>query len=117
MNDHAPSELKMVDAVTCSRLGIRASTGFFKNGSRDKTRFEDFMWGNQKQLRCTQERYESPYEDTCITITDFFLLTFEFHYVLASDELTSPISNSKKYRNINLESDEEQEDDRYVRKL
>ena len=29
--------------------------------------------------------------------------------------MTNPISNSKKYLNINLESDEEQEDDRYVR--
>ena len=73
VHDHAPSELKMVYAVTCSVLSIRASTGFFKNGSKDKDRFEEFIWGHRKLLRHTQERYESPYEDTCITIADFFV--------------------------------------------
>ena len=39
---------------------------------------------------------------------------FDCNCDLTSDELTSPISNSKKGRHINFSSDEEQGDDKYV---
>ena len=71
--DHTPSELRMVYAVMCTVLGIRVSTDFFKNGSKDKDVFEEFIWGHRKLLRKTFERYESPYEDTCITNADLLL--------------------------------------------
>ena len=114
VQDHAPSELKIFYAVTCSVLGIRASTSFCKSGSKDKGRFKEFIWGHHKLLRHTFKSYESPYKDTCIISTDFMLI-FESYVsftetVLASDELTSPISNSKKGRNVNFGFDEEQED-------
>ena len=86
VHDHAPSELKMVYALICSVLGIRASTDFFKNGSKDKDRFEEFIWGHRKLLHKTFKRYESPYEDTCIT-NDDLLLNFESHV-----DLTETIS-------------------------
>ena len=89
--DHTPSELRMVYAVMCTVLGIRVSTDFFKNGSKDKDRFEEFIWGHRKLLRKTLERYESPYEDTCITSADL-LLNFESDVVL-TEITTSQVMN------------------------
>ena len=81
----------MFYAVTFSVLGIRASTGFFKNSSKDKDRFKEFIWGHRKLLRKTFERYESPYEDTCITSADL-LLNFESDVVL-TEITTSQVMN------------------------
>ena len=44
VSEHTPSELKMVYAITCHKLGIRPRTDFFKNGSKDKSRLYDFLW-------------------------------------------------------------------------
>ena len=64
--DHGPSELKMVYVQTCFKLGIPASVEFFKNGSKDKERFYEFIWENRKSLRNIQERYEYPFVETFV---------------------------------------------------
>ena len=66
VKDHTPSELKMVYAITCAALGVRASVDFFKNGSKDKERFYDFICENRQMLDDLQDRYVSTYADTCV---------------------------------------------------
>ena len=61
VNAHGPSELKMVYVQTCAMLHIPPSVEFFKNGSKDKERFYEFIWENRKSLRNIQERYEYPF--------------------------------------------------------
>ena len=72
VHDHAPSELKMVYAQTCLVLGIRANVGFFKNGSKDKDRFEEFIWEHRKLLRNIQDRCVSPYANMCAPSADLY---------------------------------------------
>ena len=56
--EHGPSELKMVYVQNCAMLGIPASVDFFKNGSKDKERFFEFIWEHRKSLRSIQNRYD-----------------------------------------------------------
>ena len=56
--DHGPSELKMVYVQNCTMLRIPASVDFFKNGSKDKERFFEFIWEHRKSLRSIQDRYD-----------------------------------------------------------
>ena len=70
--EHAPSELKMVYAQTCSVLGKYDSVGFFKNGSKDKERFYEFVLEHRKILHDIQDRYVSPYANTYVPNADLY---------------------------------------------
>ena len=56
VSEHTHSELKMVYAITCHKLGIRPRIDFFKNGSKDKSRLYDFLWEKCTMLRRRQGR-------------------------------------------------------------
>ena len=75
--EHAPSELKMVYDQTCSLLDKHASVEFFKNGSKDKERFYEFIWENRKILCDIQDGYVSPYAKMFVPHANLYYLNFE----------------------------------------